>query len=213
MAEAVRQDLAIAPGVAITCLGEVRSILLFGRVPWPEVRTLAADFSSRTSVQLARIILRERYGAEPRITEARPVLSEMLAVADAALIIGDPALRISPNQQPYHWLDLGSEWLHLTHLPMVFAAWAGKKNLPFEQISSLTTGSYEYGKARIDEIVDREYEKRGITRELAKKYLTQHIRYELGPEERKGLEAFIELAGLVPALATRSGYEISRDND
>ena len=93
------------PGVGICCLGAVRSILLFSRVPWREIRTLAADHSSRTSVQLARIILRERYGVEPRITHEKPVLPDMLLHSDAALVIGDPALRLEPATLPFECLD------------------------------------------------------------------------------------------------------------
>ena len=201
VAEAVRQNLEIVPGVAITCLGAVRSILLFSRVPWTEVRTLAADLSSRTSVQLARVILREHYGVEPQVTQHPPVLADMLAVADAALIIGDPALRIDPRAEPYDWLDLGSEWLRLTRLPMVFAAWAGKPGIDVHAIRAITADSYDYGKERISEIVESEYQSRAIAKDLATRYLTHHIRYELGRKEQEGLDAFIELARLAPAPA------------
>lgn len=201
VAEAVRQNLEIVPGVGITCHGAVRSILLFSRVPWAKVRTLAADLSSRTSVQLARVILRESYGAEPEVVQQPPVLGDMLEGHDAALIIGDPALHIDPHVQPYDWLDLGSEWLRLTGLPMVFAAWAGKRGIYVDTIRAITMGSYEYGKGRINEIVEHEYQSRGITKDLATRYLTQHIHYEFGEEEQKGLKTFVELARLVPTPA------------
>ena len=193
-AEIYRQRLEIVPGVCIGCRGPVRSILLFSRVPWPMVRTLAADLSSRTSVQLARVILRERYGVEPQISEQRPVLEDMLARADAALIIGDPALRLDPNSLPYECLDLGSEWELLTGLPMVFAAWAGKS--PHPTLPDLTTRSYEFGAANLAEIVASEYTKRRIERELADEYLRRYIRFELGSREMDGLHAFAQLAGL-----------------
>jgi predicted solute-binding protein len=125
----------------------------------------------------------------------------MLTNADAALIIGDPALRIDPTEEAYAWLDLGAEWLTLTGLPMVFAAWAGKQGLDVGKVERITTGSYQFGQSRIDEIVEHEYQRRGVTKGLAKRYLTQHIRYELGADERRGLEAFIELARLAPAPA------------
>jgi chorismate dehydratase len=201
VAEAVRQDLEIVPGVGISCFGAVRSILLFSRVPWRNVRTLAADLSSRTSVQLARVILRECFGAEPEVHQYPPDLERMLAAADAALVIGDPALRIEPGEQPYNWLDLGEEWRKLTNLPMVFAAWAGKHGLDIGDIESVTTGSYQFGKPRINEIVEQEWQRRGISKELATKYLTHYIRYELGAQEQQGLETFIELARLAPTPA------------
>ncbi len=124
------------------------------------MKTLSADSSSRTSVELARVILRERFGAEPRVLRDEPNLEAMLSGADAALIIGDPALRIEPNQERYAWLDLAEEWVGLTHLPMVFAAWAGKPGIPVAALREIALGSYEFGKRQLDEIVDREYSKR-----------------------------------------------------
>lgn len=196
VAEIARQGLEIIPGVGITCVGAVRSILLFSRVPWPSVRRLAADLSSRSSVQLARVILRERYGVEPEVSSQQPVLADMLHDADAALIIGDPALRLRPEELPYEYLDLGAEWLALTGLPMVFAAWAGKPGIASSSLERITTASYLFGKSRIDEIVEQEHAARGITRDLADRYLRHHIRFELGTEELKGLEAFLDLAHL-----------------
>ncbi|HMF76477.1 MAG TPA: MqnA/MqnD/SBP family protein, partial [Bryobacteraceae bacterium] len=161
--------------------------------------------SSRTSVQLARVILRERFGVEPEFTPAQPDLEQMLAHSDAALIIGDPALRLIPEQLPYECLDLGAEWFALTGLPMVFAAWAGKPGLPVDLLTDLTRGSYEFGKAAIDEIVRGQYAQRGVTQELAGRYLRQYIRFEFGPEEHRGLQAFYELARLPrPAFTTAS---------
>ncbi len=202
VAEIARQALDIVPGVGITCLGAVRSILLFSRVPWKKVRTLAADLSSRTSVQLARVILRERYGADPQITLKPPKLEAMLSSADAALIIGDPALRLPLEEMPFEWLDLGAEWFALTGLPMVFAAWAGKTGIDAEALSKITTGSYRFGEAHLDKIVEQEHTARGVTLELARQYLSRHIRFELGPNEQRGLEVFLELADLPRAALT-----------
>ncbi|HWE52840.1 MAG TPA: menaquinone biosynthesis protein [Bryobacteraceae bacterium] len=196
VAEIARQGLEIVPGAGITCFGTVRSILLVSRVPLREIKTLAADASSRTSVQLARVILRERYGVEPAIYPESPDLETMLAGADSALIIGDPALRINPDKLNYPCLDLGAEWRALTGLPMVFAAWAGKPGLPLKALSEITRGSYEFGKERLNDIVKAEYARRGITRELAGRYLRGYIRFEIGAAEQKGLDAFLELADL-----------------
>jgi predicted solute-binding protein len=205
VAEIARQGLEIVPGVGITCFGPVRSILLISKVPLREIRTFAADSSSRTSVQLARVILRERFGVHPVITPVEPALKKMLATADAALIIGDPALLIDPATLPYECLDLGEEWRLLTGLPMVFAAWGGKRGLPFPALEKITRGSYSFGAERMDEIIAQEHHKRGISHELATVYLKKHIRYVLGPQEEKGLETFLELAGLPqPLLAGRT---------
>ena len=196
VAEIARQGLEIVRGTGITCFGKVRSILLVSKCPIKKIRTLAGDSSSRTSVQLARVILRERYGVEPQITPFEPVLEKMLAEADAALIIGDPALRINPEALNYETLDLGEEWRLLTGLPMVFAAWGGKAGLPFSALETITQDSYAYGAERIDEIAALEHHNRGISSKLARTYLSRNIRYVLGPQEEKGLEAFLDLAAL-----------------
>lgn len=196
VAEIARQEMEIVPGVGISCEGAVRSILLFSRVPWKQIKTLAVDASSRTSVELARVILRERFGVEPRITRQQPVLEEMLSHSDAALVIGDPALRIGPEASGYEWLDLGAEWFELTRLPFVFAAWAGKPGLAIDDLAKITMDSYSFGGARLGEIVDCQHAIRGISKELAHRYLTRHIRFVIGRAEQRGLEAFIELADL-----------------
>ena len=204
VAEIARQELEIVPGVGITCLGAVRSILLFSRVPWRQVRTLAADLGSRTSVELAKIILRERYGVKPAVQEMQPLLDEMLLTTDAALIIGDPALRIDPNRTGMEWLDLGAEWFSLTQLPMVFAAWAGKPGIPAERLAAITRASYRFGSSRLAEIVEHEHERRHLTRALADRYLRQHIRFEIGPAETRGLQAYWQLAGLRQPMLERN---------
>jgi len=204
VAEIARQELEMVPGHGIACFGAVRSILLFSRVPWARIRTLSADLSSRTSVKLAQVILRERWGAEPAVVAREPVIETMLSDADAALIIGDPALRLDPEELPFEFLDLGAEWRRLTELPMVFAAWAGKPGLALRELERLTSGSYEYGRARLSEIVDCASMEHGIPAALAEQYLRQHIRYELGRREQDGLQAFLRLANLKAAAAERA---------
>jgi chorismate dehydratase len=196
VAEIARQGLEIVPGVGIAALGAVRSILLFAKKPWASIQTFAADASSRTSVELAKIILRERFGVQPIVTSAEPDVNRMLADADAAMIIGDPALRLDPETLPFEWLDLGSEWLNLTSLPMVFAAWAGKRGIPVQQLQDLTLASYQFGRDRLEQIVQNEHAARGVTEPLALHYLRDCIRFDLGPRELKGMETFMELAGM-----------------
>jgi predicted solute-binding protein len=79
---------------------------------------------------------------------------------------------------------------------MVFAAWSGKPGLPTKALSDITQGSYNFGKKHLDEIVEAEYAGRGITRELAERYLHEYIQFEIGTTEQKGLDAFLELAEL-----------------
>ena len=189
-----RLGLEMIPGSCIACRGPVRSILLISKVPLDKIETLAADSSSRTSVMLARLVLTERFGARPEFITMAPDLSAMLERADAALIIGDPALRIEPSTLPYRVHDLGAEWTEWTGRPMVFAVWAGRKGLPVDELAATFRDSAAYGAAHVDEIVAAEAATRDIPEALARRYLTQHIQFELGENEEKGLETFLEYA-------------------
>jgi chorismate dehydratase len=196
VAEIARQQFEVFQGYGIACHGAVRSILLISQKPVREIKSLAADSSSRTSVELARVVLREVYGTEPAFFSRPPALDSMLKECDAALVIGDPALRIDPYGLPYEVLDLGAEWYTLTGLPMVFALWAGRGVANTEGLRDVLRGSYEFGRANTARIADSEWEARGITRGLAYEYLTRYIHYEIGDREWRGLEAFLELARL-----------------
>ena len=185
------QDLEIIPGTGIACRGPVRSILLVSSRPANTIRSLAVDSSSRTSIQLARVILERRYGVFPEFRPHEPRLEEMLRDADAALIIGDPALRIDPSRLPYHVYDLGAEWLELTHLPMVFAVWAGRQGIITPGIVETFQASYLYGRDHLNEIIAIESARREFPPELVEQYLTHHIVHELQPRDLEGMELFL----------------------
>ena len=189
-----RQKLDYFRGTGIACHGPVRSILLVSKRPAAEIRTLAVDSSSRTSVQLARVILERRYGAEYTAISRAPDLDAMLRVADAALIIGDPALRLDPERLPYEVHDLGGEWVEMTGLPMVFAVWAARKGTVTPELVEAFRGSCHYGLERMEEIVAAESARLGFAPELVRDYLTRHIVHELGPPEYQGMELFLQSA-------------------
>jgi chorismate dehydratase len=192
--ELTRQRLAVVPGVGIASRGAVRSILLISKCPAAEIRTLAGDISSRTSVALARIVLRRRFGGSPCVVPAAPDLDSMLAGADAALIIGDPALRLDPATLPYHVYDLGREWTEWTGLPMVFAVWAGRAEVISDEAIAAFQESWRYGQARLEEIVQAESAARAFPPELVRRYLTEHIVCDVGERERAGMELFLQYA-------------------
>lgn len=198
--ELTRQDLEVIPGAGIACHGAVRSILLISSRPAPEIRTLAADSGSRTSVQLARVILERKYGASPEFLSRPPDLDAMLRVADAALLIGDPALRVDPARLPYHVYDLGAEWVQMTGLPMVFAVWAGRKEAIAPGLGDRFRDSCRYGRERIEEIVALEAPRREFAPALVREYLTRHIVHELGPRDYEGMDLFLRYARLSPIL-------------
>lgn len=189
-AEVERMGLDFYPGLGIATEGPVRSILLVSRVPFREIRTLAADSSSRTSVALTRIMLRERYGCTPAIRAESPVLEDMLEDSDAALVIGDPALRLDPAALPYFVMDLGAEWVAWTELPMVFAVWAGRQPVN----GTAFEAAFAWGGTRIEEMVAAAAAERGFAPGLAREYLTRNIVYRLGPKHLEGLALFRRLS-------------------
>jgi chorismate dehydratase len=183
--EMVRQKLEYFRGTGIACRGAVRSILLVSKVPIREIKTLATDTGSRTSVMLSRIILAEKYGVRPTLISRRAELAPMLGEADAALLIGDPALHLDPATLPFETLDLGLEWTQMTGLPMVFAVWSGKKEMMQPAYEQAFLDSCHDGLAHIDEIVRQQAPIRGVTEQLAREYLTRHIVFELNDLDHK----------------------------
>ena len=200
--EAARLGLSVIPGAGIASNGPVRSILLISKVPFGEIRTLAADSSSRTSVQLARVILAHRYDAEPGLIPQAPQLDAMLEAADAALIIGDPALSIDPARLSWRWLDLGDEWKRMTGLPMVFAVWAARAEVPEESYAADDfIDSVRFGMADLDRIVEEEHRRREMPAELVRNYLTRNVVFQFGDNERAGMRRFLTMVRELPAAA------------
>ena len=192
--EVARHGLEIIRGTGIACDGPVRSILLISSVPASEIRTLSADSSSRTSVELARIILQQRFQARPEVVRHAPDLESMLRQADAALIIGDPALRIHPGLLPYHVYDLGAEWVAMTGKPMVFAVWAGRKDRVTPEMEEIFAESCRVGRINLEEIISLESARREFDPDLVREYLTRHIVHELGAEHYAGMDLFLRYA-------------------
>lgn len=188
--EVERLGLEVIPGAGIACRGPVRSILLITKRAPERIATLAADSSSRSSVMLARIVLARRYGSQPRLIWMPPEATAMLEAADAAVIIGDPALRLNLEALPYGTLDLGGEWVAMTGLPMVFAVWARRPEAPAEGLAEALAGSCRFGVEHLEEIIRGEAAKRNIEEAVARDYLTRRIVLELGEREYEGMRLF-----------------------
>ncbi len=188
-----RQKLEIIRGAGIACHGPVRSIFLISKVPFEEIRRLAADSTSRTSVALSRVILARKYGLEPEVRSQRPHLPSMLVEADAALIIGDAALVLEPSQLPFHVLDLGAEWVKMTGLPMVFAVWASRAAVSPQDPQPFLE-SMRFGLDHIEDIARSEHAKAGVSQALARSYLSDNIVFQLGDREYAGLTTFLQYA-------------------
>ena len=184
-------DLKIIPGLSVASKFRVKSVLLVSKVPAKNIKTLAADSSSRTSVCLLKILLRSRFKAEPFIQSRSPNLNAMLQANDAALIIGDVALKAKTDG--LFTYDLATEWLSQTHKPFVFAFWAVRSSAQPRNCSSFQD-SYEYGKSQLEAIVTEQSKKLGLSEAQVLSYLTQNIDYSLDRENLEGLVLFYRLA-------------------
>ncbi len=128
------------------------------------------------------------------------------------LLIGDKVVNASPEEAEYpHQLDLGEEWKKLTGLPFVFAMWMIRRDRAAAEgaaIGRILEAARREGSERTEEIIDRHAAAKGWPRELARRYFTEFLRYEVTAEARAGLERFFELAarhGLLE-LRRRTAY-------
>jgi chorismate dehydratase len=211
--------LVALPGHCVACRGPVESVRLYARVPWEEVRRVALDETSRTSAELARLVLGWR-GA--RVEETFPApqrLEGMLEGADAALLIGDEALRA--GHEGLRTLDLGEAWRERTGLPFVFAFWAARGGTDAARAARVLRESAAAGLASLEEVAAAGAEARGLEPERVLAYLRDRVAYELGEAEREGLERFYRELGESGALETvrplafagepaRGGAEVTR---
>jgi predicted solute-binding protein len=190
---------AIVPGIAVGSRGRVRSVSLFHGGSLEAVRRVALDTSSRTSVALVKILLRERLGRDPEYVAMGPSLPEMLRAADAALVIGDPAL----DQEGSTHLDLGEEWTRLTGLPFVFAFWAGRPGAIAPAGVRRLQQALREGLASLATIAERQAGGDPLRAARYESYLRESIVCRLGEEEQAGLREFYRRAhclGLIPAV-------------
>jgi chorismate dehydratase len=188
------------PGIAIGSHGPVLSVTLFSRVPWPEIRSVSLDEGSRTSAALTHVLLRKRYGIRPR-SEALPIDAPADDLAtDAVLLIGDRAMRACLPGYRYAY-DLGQEWTDWTGLPFVFALWAVRAGVDVGDAEAGFQAAKAAGLAAAGAIAQREAAGLGLDPGYCRRYLTNIIRYDLGPRELAGMARFQELTaelGLAP---------------
>src|SRR5262245_42202240 len=202
---ATHGGLEIVPGVAIGCDGPVRSVKIVGDVPIEEADEILLDAASRTSVVLARLIVRARCGGrEPKYC-ARPAREIVSSVRGKTLglLIGDIALETTGFAFE---LDLGQAWKELTGLPFVFAVWAARPGVLSERDCLLLQGSLEAGLAARPQIAQAWARGHGGDPAAHLDYLNNAIRYTLDEPALAGLREFYRRAaeaGLLPETQVR----------
>jgi chorismate dehydratase len=199
--------LAILPGVAIASRRAVRSILLVSKVPLEKIQTVALDTSSMTSVALIKVLFAKWWGGNKIFTAMAPDIEQMLAMNDAGLVIGDPALKIDRSR--YITYDLAEEWIRLTGKPFVFAFWAIRQAALNDvrhdvDLAAVFQKSRDHGLLPESlEHITREWASRlELSREQVKSYLIENIHYFLDPACLEGLHLFYQYAHECKALAS-----------
>jgi predicted solute-binding protein len=189
----------IVPGVCIGSDGPVASVAIFTRRPIRDVRTLALDTSSRTSVALTRVLCARRFDVAPTFLPHDPEPSAMLAAADAALVIGDPALFADARALGAEKIDLGSVWTGMTGLPFVWAFWAGPAGTAGAGVVTVLQQAAAAGMRCSDTIADAYCAGDPTRQVIARRYLRENLRFELDDRALDGLRVFYREAAAVGA--------------
>lgn len=207
--------LNLVPCGMIGCDGPTLTVRVYSKVPLERVTRLHADTDSHTSVILAQVIFARRWGLRPEVTAFdHDIALRSIAQSGPAtvLLIGDKVVTDAPPASLYpHQLDLGEAWHELTGLPFVYAMWMARRDdLDGPRARDLRTAADLLDRqrrrngARIDWILDMHAGARGWSRDLARTYVTQHLRYEVTDRAKAGAEMFLGMAaelGLVPRLS------------
>jgi len=180
----------------IVSRGTVTSVLLFLRVPLPDVRTLVLDPASRTSAGLARHLVTETAQGPLDVTvAAEPGPDPTTTDADAVLVIGDPAMAYAAVWSG-ETVDLGEEWARRTGLPLVYARWTARPGLPplaRSEIAALLDGAAAEGVARREELARAWAALRDEDPDVAARYVREHVHYRIGAREEAGLARYAEM--------------------
>jgi chorismate dehydratase len=205
-------DIWLVPNVCVGAREQVRSVCLVTQSKdLKEVKTVALDISSKTSVALTKIIFREFLGFEPVYKDAKPNLTEMLNESDCALLIGDPALMISDfgfrisalpknkeqktkTENQFRKFDLAEIWREFTGCGFVFAMWMAHRENAGTARKIDFAAARDEGLAHLHEIISNYETEIKLPHEDFKKYLAENISYSIDDSMQKGLELYFQLA-------------------
>lgn len=211
--------LQILPDVAIASRRAVRSILLVSRIPIDQVRTVALDTSSMTSVALTKVLFEKWLGCGRTFSAMEPDVEQMLGQSDAGLLIGDPALQVDRSR--YHTLDLAEEWIRYTGKPFVFAFWAVRGEAlreadPALDLAAVFRDSRDHGlqPQNLERIVQEWAPRLELSEHAVRDYLTDSIHYQLDAGSLEGLRLFYQYAaeiGVLPAAPELQFAEPTRE--
>jgi chorismate dehydratase len=189
----------ILDGIAVASLGEVRSVFLAHRRPLAEMGEIYCDTASLASLNLLKVLLAEN-GLHPAL---RPLPDYQAApLRENVLLIGDQALEFARSSPPHQLWDLGAAWFDLTGLPFVYAVWALRR-VPNEALRRRLRQARNFGLDTLNDIISTRTD---FDYDFRKNYLSRHIQYHLGEQERRGIARFVALLrqhGLGPVYEPR----------
>ena len=202
-------ELVALPDIAVGCDGPVMSCVIVSQLPLDRLdgERVALGSTSRTSVRLAELLLTERYGVTPDYYRCPPDLSLMMQEAQAAVLIGDAALRASLHDAPRLGLevhDLGQMWKDWTGLPFVFAVWAVRRDYlaahPDEvhAVHRAFLASRDLSLEEVAKVAEQAARWETYDETLLRRYFTT-LDFSLGAPQLTGITEFARRVGLPPA--------------
>jgi chorismate dehydratase len=221
------EGVVVLPQMSVAARGAVRSILVIANKPIEMAKRIALDTSSRSSVGLVKLLCRNFWGISPEFIPAAPDPAAMLADADAALVIGDPALRIAvkldqlaekkpseenccggdaadqavPGVDSLFVYDVAHQWREMTARPCVLAVWVARRDVATPAVVADFLAAKEYGLAHIADIAEGASLKLELPARPLERYLRENIDFSLDAENLAGLELYFKQcaeAGLIP---------------
>jgi chorismate dehydratase len=189
------EGLRLLTSGGIGCDGPTLTVRIFSPVAIEQIKTLACDTDSHTSVALARVILAETYGVRPEFVPLTSLREGQAAADVAKLLIGDKVVAQEPPRSLMpHQLDLGEAWKELMGLPFLFAAWMARDGIELGDLPRVLSLAKEAGLAHVDQIIAREAAPLGWPQAVARRYLTEHLRFDVGAAQLEAVEEFHRLA-------------------
>lgn len=192
-----RSDYSIISNYCIGATSSVGSVMLLSNAPVNELKTIYLDYQSRTSAALIKILA--KYYWDKRIEWKMFLPSNKfknITQNEGVLAIGD---KVFENQHKFtHKIDLASEWLNFTGLPMVFAVWLSRKELTVDFLVTFNK-SLNFGLKNIPTVIN-EYDESILSKEDLETYFKQNISYSFDEQKRRGLSKFFEYANMLNNL-------------
>lgn len=181
------EDAIIISDFCISADDNVKSVLLLSEVPLEEIEIIMLDYQSITSVNLVKVLATEFWNINPSFTNAAPGFESLISGTNAAVVIGDRALKIQDKFQ--YTYDLAGEWKKFCGLPFVFACWVSNKILTPDFITDFNE-ALSIGVNNLDDVIE-ELRKNGEYFEGVENYLKTNLSYNFSPDKKKAMTLFL----------------------